>query len=206
MVVTEPIPERLVELGWVGGELIADSRFTISYFRTTADGRIAFGAGVGAAGFDGRIGRTFTHDSHAVERVVRNLRHLLPALQGVRLDASWGGPIDITAERFPQIGSTHGGRVHHAHGFAGNGAGPSRLAGRILAALVDDPRDRLARLPIVGHRQRPFPPEPIRFAGARLVREALIRQDDAYDAGRAPSWPVRLASQLPRLLGYRLGH
>ena len=206
MVITEPIVNRLIELGWTGGELLADSRFTISYFRTTEDGRIAFGAGVGAAGFDGRIGRTFTHDRHAVARVVRNLRHLLPSLRGVRLEAAWGGPIDITAERFPQIGSSEGGRVHHAHGFAGNGVGPSRLAGRILAALVDDPRDPLARLPIVGHRQRPFPPEPIRFAGARLVREALIRQDDALDAGRAPSWPIRAAARLPRILGYRLGH
>ena len=45
---TEPIPDRLAELGWTGGELLSDSRFTISYFRTTADGRIAFGGGVAA--------------------------------------------------------------------------------------------------------------------------------------------------------------
>jgi glycine/D-amino acid oxidase-like deaminating enzyme len=206
MVMTEPIPDRLAELGWTGGELISDSRFTISYFRTTRDGRIAFGAGVGAAGFDGRIGETFTHDSNAVTRVVANFRHLFPMLDDVRFEAAWGGPIDITADRFPEIGSRGGGRVHYAHGFAGNGAGPSRLAGRILAALVDDPADPLARLPIVGRRQRPFPPEPLRFVGARLVREALIRQDDALDAGRRPSWAVRALARLPRLLGYRLGH
>jgi glycine/D-amino acid oxidase-like deaminating enzyme len=206
MVVTEPIPDRLAEIGWTGGELISDSRFTVSYFRTTRDGRIAFGAGVGAAGFGGRIGGTFTADAGAIARVVRNLRHLLPMLADVRLEAAWGGPIDISAERFPEIGSRDGGRVHYAHGFAGNGAGPSRLAGRILAALVDEPADPLARLPIVGHRQRPFPPEPLRFIGARLVREALIRQDDALDAGRRPSLVVRALSRLPRLLGYRLGH
>lgn len=206
MVVTEPIPDRLAEIGWTGGELLSDSRFTISYFRTTRDGRIAFGAGVGAAGFAGRIDRTFTHDRHAVARVVRNFRHLLPMLRDVRFEAAWGGPIDITADRFPEIGSTHGGRVHHAHGYAGNGAGPSRLAGRILAALADDPSDPVARLPIVGRRQRIFPPEPLRFAGARLVREALIRADDALDAGRRPSLPVRAVARLPHLLGYRLGH
>lgn len=206
IVLTEPIPDRLAELGWTGGELLSDSRFTISYFRTTADGRVAFGAGVGAAGFDGRIGRTFTHDEHAIARVVANLRHLLPMLRDVRLEAAWGGPIDITADRFPEIGSRAGGRVHYAHGFAGNGAGPARLAGRILAALVDAPRDPIARLPIVGRRQRPFPPEPLRFVGARLVREALIRQDDAFDAGRSPGAIVRGLARLPRLLGYRLGH
>ena len=207
MVVTEPILDRLDELGWTGGELISDSRFTISYFRTTRDGRIAFGAGVGAAGFGGRIGRTFTHDGHAVSRVVSNFRHLLPMLRDVRFEAAWGGPIDITGHRFPEIASSHGGRVHFAHGFAGNGAGPSRLAGRILAALaagrIDDP---VATLPFVGRRQPFLPPEPFRFIGARMIREALIREDDALDAGRRPSLLVKAIARLPRLLGYKLGH
>lgn len=206
MVMTEPIPDRLAELGWTGGELLSDSRFTISYFRTTADGRIAFGAGVGAAGFGGRIGRTFTHDRRAVQRVVANLHHLLPMLADVRLEDAWGGPIDITGDRFPEIGSTTGGKVHFAHGFAGNGAGPSRLAGRILAALVSGDEDPLTQLPLVGRRQPLLPPEPIRFVGARAVREALIRQDDALDAGRRPSWLLRAVARLPRLLGYNLGH
>ena len=207
MVATEPIPDHLADIGWTGGELISDSRFTISYFRTTRDGRIAFGAGVGAAGFGGRIGKTFTHDRHAVSRVVSNFRHLLPMLRDVRFEAAWGGPIDITGHRFPEIASSHGGRVHFAHGFAGNGAGPSRLAGRILAALVarrsDDP---VATLPFVGRRQPFLPPEPIRFIGARMIREALIREDDALDAGRRPSLLVRAIARLPRLLGYKLGH
>ena len=206
MVVTEPIPDRLAELGWTGGELLSDSRFTISYFRTTRDGRIAFGAGVGSAGYGGSMDGTFTHDRRAVERVVANFHHLFPMLRDVRLTDAWGGPIDITGHRFPEIASSHGGSIHFAHGFAGNGAGPSRLAGRILAALVTDPEDRLARLPIVGRRQPLLPPEPIRFLGARTVREALIRQDDQLDAGRRPAWYLRLVAQLPRLLGYRIGH
>ncbi|HEY7451134.1 MAG TPA: hypothetical protein VIA02_01280, partial [Candidatus Limnocylindria bacterium] len=88
----------------------------------------------------------------------------------------------------------------------GNGAGPSRLAGRILAALVDDPNDPLARLPLVGRRQRILPPEPFRFVGARLIREALIRRDDAYDAGRTPGLAVRAIARVPGLLGYRFEH
>jgi glycine/D-amino acid oxidase-like deaminating enzyme len=206
MVITEPIPDRLAALGWTGGELISDSRFTISYFRTTPDGRIAFGAGVGAAGLGGRIGRTFTHDARAVARVAANFRHLFPAMADVPFTDAWGGPIDITGHRFPEIASGHGGRVHFAHGFAGNGVGPSRLAGRILASLVEGGGDPVARLAFVGRRQPFLPPEPIRFVGARLVREALIREDDALDAGRRPSWPIRAIARLPRLLGYKLGH
>ncbi|MGH2357520.1 MAG: NAD(P)/FAD-dependent oxidoreductase [Candidatus Limnocylindria bacterium] len=203
MVVTEPIPERLAELGWTGPESISDSRFTISYFRTTRDGRIAFGAGVGQAGFDGRIGRTFTHDRGAIERVAANFRHLFPMLADVRLEDAWGGPIDISAERLPEIGSRHGGRMHYAHGFAGNGTGASRLAGRILAALVDGGDDPVARLAFVGRRQQIFPPEPARFVGARLIRRALIRGDDDLDVGRRPAWWVRALARIPKLLGYR---
>jgi glycine/D-amino acid oxidase-like deaminating enzyme len=206
MLITEPIPDRLEALGWIGDELISDTRFTISYFRTTADGRIAFGAGVGAAGFDGRIGTTFDADRHAVRRVAANFDHLFPMLRDVRFDDAWGGPIDITGDRFPVIGSRDGGRVHYAYGYAGNGAGPARLAGRILAAMVDDPNDPLARLPLVGRRQRILPPEPFRFIGARVIREALIRRDDALDAGRRPSLAVRALSRVPGLLGYRFEH
>ena len=206
MVVTEPIPDRLAALGWTGEELISDTRFTISYFRTTRDGRIAFGAGVGAAGLGGRIGGTFDRDHRAVARVVSNFDHLFPMLGRVRFEDAWGGPIDITADRFPEIGSRDGGRVHYAYGFAGNGAGPARLAGRILAALVDDPQDPLARLPLVGRRQRLLPPEPFRFIGARLIREALIRRDDAMDAGQTPGLAVRAISRVPGLMGYRFEH
>jgi glycine/D-amino acid oxidase-like deaminating enzyme len=203
---TEPIPDRLAELGWTGGEAIADSRFTVSYTRTTRDGRIAFGAGVGAAGFDGRIGPVFTHDHHAIERVVANFRHLFPMLADVRLDDAWGGPIDITADRFPEIGAQHGGRVLYAHGFAGNGVGPARLAGRILAARIAGGTDPIADLPLFGRRQRILPPEPFRYLGARAIREALINQDDALDAGRRPGLLTRLVASLPSLLGYRFKH
>jgi glycine/D-amino acid oxidase-like deaminating enzyme len=206
MVLTEPIPDRLEELRWTGGEAIADSRFTISYFRTTRDGRIAFGAGVGAAGFGGRIGAVFTHDRQAIARVVANFHHLFPMLGDVRIEDAWGGPIDITADRFPEIGSRDGGRVLYAHGFAGNGVGPARLAGRILAARIAGGRDPIAFLPLFGRRQRLLPPEPFRFIGARAIREALIQQDDALDAGRRPGLLTRLVARVPSLLGYRFKH
>jgi len=206
IILTEPIPDRLAALNWTGGEAIADSRFTISYFRTTRDGRIAFGAGVGSAGYGGRIGPVFTGDHRAIERVAANFRHCFPMLADVRIDDAWGGPIDITADRFPEIGAIHGGRVLYAHGFAGNGVGPARLAGRILAARIAGGGDPIAFLPLVGRRQRFLPPEPFRWIGARAIREALIRQDDALDAGRRPGILTRLVASLPGLLGYRFKH
>ena len=205
MILTDPAPEALARMGWTDGEAITDSRFTVHYFRTTPDGRVAFGAGVGAAGFGGRIGRSFERDAHAVERAMAGIRRLLPDLADVPITEAWGGPIDVSSDRLPIIGSTHGGRVHHAYGYSGNGVGPAHLAGRILAARILGGKDPVAHLPIAGRRVRRFPPEPIRYVGARIVREALIRRDEVSDAERRPGPIVRLLVRLPRLLGYRLG-
>jgi glycine/D-amino acid oxidase-like deaminating enzyme len=206
IVLTEPIRDELEALGWTGGEAITDSRFTVSYFRTTRDGRIAFGSGVGSAGFGGRIGASFTTDRRAAERAATGLRRIFPSLASVRIEDAWGGPIDISSDRLPAIGSRHGGRVHFAHGYSGNGVGPSRLAGRVLAAILDGGTDPMARLAIVDAGARPFPPEPFRYIGARVVREALVRKDETEDAGRRPGVLVRMLATLPRWLGYRFGH
>ena len=60
VVLTEPNPDRLAEIGWTGGEGVADSRFTLHYARTTADGRIGPGRRRGTGGFR-RSDRTGVH-------------------------------------------------------------------------------------------------------------------------------------------------
>ncbi len=55
IVLTEPVPDLLAEVGWSGGECITDSRALIDYFRTTPDGRIAFGWGGGRIAMGARL-------------------------------------------------------------------------------------------------------------------------------------------------------
>jgi glycine/D-amino acid oxidase-like deaminating enzyme len=133
------------------------------------------------------------------------MRRLLPALASTGVSEAWGGPIDVTADRLPLIGARSGGRIHHAHGYSGNGVGPSQLAGRILAARILGSDDPVTRLAIVDRRSRSLPPEPLRYIGARIIREALIRRDELNDAGRRPGLLVRLLTRIPSLLGYRFG-
>ena len=133
---TEPIPDRLAEIGWTGGEGLADARFTLHYLRTTRDGRIAIGGGGGRAGFGGRIGAVFTDDATAAARAAAGLRRLFPSLRGVRIEDAWGGPIDISADHLPSIGTVPGRPIHFAHGYSGNGVAPSVVAGRALAGLA----------------------------------------------------------------------
>jgi len=206
MVLTEPIPDRLAEIGWTGGEGIADGRFTLHYLRTTRDGRIALGGGGGRAGFGGRIASAFTDDLVSVRRAAAGLRRLFPSLANVRIEDAWGGPIDITADHLPMFASLPGRPVHFGHGYSGNGVAPAVLGGQILAALAMERRDDpVLALPLVGHLAQPFPPEPFRYAGARLVREAIVRTESAEERGAGPNPILRALSRLPRRMGYHLG-
>lgn len=213
VVLTEPVPDLLEEIGWTAGEGIADARFTLHYGRTTADGRIALGGGGGRAGWGGRIGQAFSHDAGSAERAAVGLRRWFPALERVRVDDAWGGPIDITDDHRPWFGTLPGGRIHFGLGYSGNGVAPAILGGRILAALALAGRatptadDELTALPIVGDRATPraFPPEPLRGLGARIFREAAVRREAAEEEGRRPPPLAAAVSRIPRRLGYHLG-
>jgi glycine/D-amino acid oxidase-like deaminating enzyme len=204
MVRTEPIPERIAELGWIGGESIVDARLSVHYFHVTADGRIAFGAGGGRPGYGGRIGPSFTDDVSAARRAASGFRWLFPQLADVRLTDAWGGPIDVSPDHLPRFGSIRRG-LHYAAGYSGNGVAPSHLAGRVLAALALESDEPLTRLPMVGPPRRRFPPEPLRHVGARIMREAMIRREDLEEQSRHAPWWLRELTRIPRRLGYHIG-
>jgi hypothetical protein len=145
------------------------------------------------------------NDLAAGRRAVAGFRHLFPSLADVRLTDMWGGPIDVSPDHVPRFGTLPGGRVHYGFGYSGNGVGPSHLGGRILAGLVLGSDEPVTRLPIVSSRARPFPPEPLRYVGARVLREAMVRREDAEQTGRTAPWWLRELTRLPRRLGYRLG-
>src|SRR3954468_11060501 len=59
IVLTEPVPDVVAALGWPGGESTPAPRTFVHYFRTTPDGRIAFGWGGGRPAAGARLhGRT----------------------------------------------------------------------------------------------------------------------------------------------------
>jgi glycine/D-amino acid oxidase-like deaminating enzyme len=213
IVLTEPIPDRLESIGWTGGEGLADARFTLHYLRATRDGRIAIGGGGGKAGFGGRIGATFTDDASAAARAAAGLRRLFPSLADVRIEDAWGGPIDISSDHLPSFATVPGRPIHYAHGYSGNGVGPALVAGRLLAGMALAgrgavaealPADPLAPSILVGGRTRAFPPEPFRYLGARVVREAIVRREAAEERGEPASIALREVTRLPRRMGYHL--
>src|SRR3989440_278550 len=78
VVLTEPAPELLAEIGWTGGEAVVDGRMFLHYFRTTNDGRVLMGSGSGPIGFGGRIDHRFSRDGATAARAEAGVRRLLP--------------------------------------------------------------------------------------------------------------------------------
>jgi glycine/D-amino acid oxidase-like deaminating enzyme len=202
IVLTEPAPDVLAELGWTGGEAIVDSRTLVHYTRTTEDGRVVFGWGGGKMGFGGRRSGRLELDRDVVTSARERLVRFFPQLRGRAVTHAWGGPIDVSPTHLPIFGSR--GRVHHGFGFTGNGVGPSYLGGEILARLALDRRDERTALALVEPDRKLFPPEPLRYVGGSLIRRALIAKDAAEDDGCAPRAVTELVATLPRRLGLRL--
>ena len=156
MVVTEPVPDVIEELGWTGGEAIADGRTLLHYLRTTRDGRIAFGWGGGRMGFGARHLARLDVDPGAARTARDDLLRFFPQLRGRRITNAWGGPIDVSPTHLPIFGSR--GRVHHGFGFTGQ---------RRRAVL---PRRR---------DPRPARPRPPRRADPARDRRAVAEADAA---------------------------
>jgi glycine/D-amino acid oxidase-like deaminating enzyme len=205
IVVTEPAPERLEEIGWTGGEGLADWRTALRYFRTTPDGRIAFGAASAAAGLGVGLGPRLRYDERSVATLVDDFRRFFPSWSDVAIEAAWGGPMDVTGRHLPSFGTLPGGTLHYGLGYTGGGVGPCHLGGKVLSALALGVEDEHTALPLVDLEMMRFPPEPFLSVGAAITQHAIVRRDEAEDRGRRTDPLTRFVAKLPRRMGYELG-
>jgi putative aminophosphonate oxidoreductase len=199
MVMTAPVPDRIRGLGWAGGECITDSQMMVDYYHVTRDGRLAFGKGGWGIAFGGAIGADFDRSPRRARIVAAELRRYYPSLGDVPITHDWCGPIDRTPNSLPLFGSLGGNRhIVYGVGWSGNGVGPSVVGGKILASLALDRDDDWSRYPLIERSGGRFPPEPIRYVGAHIVRAAVARKERAEMRDEKPSWiDARLARLAP---------
>jgi glycine/D-amino acid oxidase-like deaminating enzyme len=207
MVISEPVPELLDEIGWTGGQAISDCRSLLNYFRTTPDGRIAFGWGGGRIAAGGRRRGTAEVDPAVIGQVIENALSYFPGLAGRKFEHAWGGPIDASATHLPQIAVMPTGRTFAAVGYTGNGVGPSQMIGRSLASLALGLDDRYSRLALIrpASSMTRVPPEPFRWIGGAVIRAAIERRETAEMDGLRPGPIVSAVSDIPRLIGFHIG-
>jgi glycine/D-amino acid oxidase-like deaminating enzyme len=192
------------QLGWTGGEAISDGRTLLHYLRTTPDGRVLFGWAGGRMAAGARPRGRMEVDPDVIARTRADLVRFFPALAGRGVAHAWGGPIDVSPTHLPIVRTLAGGRAHAAFGFTGNGVGPSHLAGRTLADLALGRTGGAAALPIVNPAVGTLPPEPLRVAGAALIRRALVAKEAAEQEGRRAPAVARTLAAVPARMGVHI--
>ena len=205
IVLTEPVPELLEEIGWTGGECITDSRALIDYFRTTPDGRIAFGWGGGRIAMGARLHGRTELDPEVVSLVAKHLWSYFPGLRGRAITHAWGGPIDASPTHLPLVLPLRGGRAFAAAGYTGNGVGPSHMVARTLASLALDRQDEPSRFAFVDPSPPHVPPEPFHWLGGEAIRAGIQRKEQAQLTGRRPDPISSLLAAVPKLIGFHIG-
>ena len=168
VVLTQPVRDLLEELGWRGGEAIADGRMFLHYFRTTNDGRVLMGS----------AGGTRRHAE-------RGLRLLLPSLAEVRVTHHWGGPIDVSAAPAPHRRLT---RPRPPCGGVHRERRRPDLACRAVARVARARRRRRVVAAAFRRPARPCPPAPSAQGARRRDRPPLgPRTRGSLRGGQAPS-------------------
>jgi len=195
MVVTEPIPELLKDIGWTSHMGIADSREMRYYFRRTEDGRVAIGGGSMGVVFGNHMrGGAFT-SARIADAAARGLAWFFPQLAGVRFERAWCGPLDMVPSRTPFFLTLNGGNVHAGLGFSAHGLTPTKLGGKTLASLVLGVDDEWSRMPVVGPFMSRVPPEPLRYPMLRVMQWGLEGKDRDGERGRCPGAAKRFVSR-----------
>jgi glycine/D-amino acid oxidase-like deaminating enzyme len=190
MVATAPIPGRLEAIGWTGDECIADEHMMVHYYRTTRDGRIAFGKGGCSHAYLGQVTGKFEDPGPRIARTERSFRRIYPALADVPITHTWTGPIDRSETNSPFFGHLdRSPDLLYGIGYSGTGVGPSYIGGQILASTALERHDEWQESPINRGPRSLYPYDPIRYFGGNLVRAAVLRNEADRNGGRA-SGPI----------------
>lgn len=153
IVATEPLGPRAAQV-LTRNVAVADSRFVVSYWRLSEDGRLLFGGG-----------ESYGYRFPDIVRAVRGpMLRAYPDLADVRIDHAWGGTLAITMNRLPCFSRPAPG-VYSASGYSGHGVAMASLAGKLIAEALAGTAERFDLMAGL--------PQP-RFPGGTALRLPLL--------------------------------
>ncbi|WP_203570629.1 MULTISPECIES: FAD-dependent oxidoreductase [Deefgea] len=142
MIITEPCPELLDELGLQHGAAVCDSRIFVHYYRTTCDGRLMLGKGGNTFAFGGKMRAEFDQPSRYAPQLKQSLREFFPRLASVPIASSWNGASDRSVTGLPFFGLLDNQpNICYGFGYSGNGVSTCYLGGQILSSMVLKEKD-----------------------------------------------------------------
>ena len=134
---------------------ICDMSFILNYYRLSKDYRMLFG---------GCTSYSLKSTESVVDSLNARMVDVFPQLQNVKVDYTWGGWVDITANRHPDFGWLDKNIVY-AQGFSGQGIAMTNLAGRIMAEAITGKPDRLDLVSRIKH---------VPFVGGQYLRTPIL--------------------------------
>jgi gamma-glutamylputrescine oxidase len=138
-----------------GDACVADMNFVLDYYRRSADDRLLFG---------GRVSYSTLPPPGIKASLRKRMLQVFPALADVAIEYAWGGFVDITLNRAPDLGRLDG-TVYYAQGFSGQGMALGAFAGSVLGAAIAGTAERLDLFARIPHHD---------FPGGRALRMPLL--------------------------------
>lgn len=159
-VATVPLDPQLAERLLPKNSCVTDNQFVLDYFRLSPDHRLLFGGGCTYLG-------GMPKDIRAATRPY--LERVFPQLRGVELEFAWGGHIDVSLKRTPDVGRQ--GNRYWLQGFSGHGVVPTLAAARTVADAILGNVDDLSLFQALHNG---------RFAGGKLLAAPLEAAGKAW--------------------------
>jgi glycine/D-amino acid oxidase-like deaminating enzyme len=187
VLVSEPLSSpQLAMLGWRHRQGVSDVANQFHYYRLTPDKRILWGGYDAVYHWRNGLREELDQRPATFNTLARHFFVTFPQLAGLRFTHRWGGAIDTSTRFFAYQRAALGGRVAYSVGYTGLGVAATRFGAQVMLDLLDGRDSPALQLRAVRSRPRPFPPEPLRWAGIELTRRALARADAR--AGRRGPW------------------
>ena len=132
-IATVPLGEARAKALIPSGVCVTDNQFVLDYFRLTPDHRLLFGGGCTYLG-------GLPKDMAAATRPF--VARVFPQLADVEFEFAWGGHIDVTRYRTPDIGGQDG--RYWMQGYSGHGVLPTLAAARAVSDAILGDAQQLA--------------------------------------------------------------
>lgn len=159
-ITTAPLtPEQIEACSFHTNQVLTDTRILRHYYRLLPDNRVQIGS---RSAVTGRSAPRKKYEDF----LIRDLHKKFPALEGIDIDYSWWGWVDVSHDMMPRIFQPNAKEpLFYAMGYGGNGVMYSAQAGRRLAQWMTGNQADIPDLPIF-QDDLPFP----------NVRELLVSE------------------------------
>jgi glycine/D-amino acid oxidase-like deaminating enzyme len=187
VLMSEPLDQsQLDSIGWRGRQGIGGSGNQFLYYRLSTDNRILFGGYDAVYHFASALRPSLEQRRATFLTLSTLFAETFPQLEEVRFTHAWAGAIDTCSRFCAFFDLSRDGQVASVAGYTGLGVGASRFGAQVLLDLLAGADTERTRLQFVTTKPRPFPPEPLRYAGIQLTRWSMARAD--AHAGRRNLW------------------